>query len=75
MNEGPFILDIDLSKQAVIEPGVENLQYKFHEKLLFAFVPDNELNSFLDKHSHRLSANLKLFHLDLRYMKWKSIIN
>lgn len=34
MNEGPFILDIDLSKQAVIEPGVENLQYKFHEKLL-----------------------------------------
>ena len=40
MNEEPFILDFDLNKKAVIEPGVENLQYKFHEKLLFAFVPD-----------------------------------
>ena len=29
MNEEPFILDIDLNKQAVIEPGVEDLQYKF----------------------------------------------
>ena len=47
MNEEPFILDIDLNKQAVIEPGVEDLQYKFHEKLLFAFVPDDEINSFL----------------------------
>lgn len=34
MNEGSFVLDIDLSKKAVIEPGVENLEYKFHEKLL-----------------------------------------
>ena len=53
MNEEPFILDFDLNKKAVIEPGVENLQYKFHEKLLFAFVPDDEIKSFLDKHSHK----------------------
>ena len=29
MNEEPFILDFDLNKKAVIEPGVENLEYKF----------------------------------------------
>lgn len=59
MNEEPFILDIDLNKQAVIEPGVEDLQYKFHEKLLFAFVPDDEINSFLDKHSHKTLGKFK----------------
>lgn len=59
MNEEPFILGIDLSKQAVIEPGVENLQYKFHEKLLFAFVPDDEINSFLDKRSHKTLGKFK----------------
>ena len=59
MNEQPFILDIDLNKQAVIEPGVENLQYKFHEKLLFAFVPDDEIKSFLDKHSHKTLGKFK----------------
>ena len=26
MNEEPFILDFDLNKKAVIEPGVENLR-------------------------------------------------
>ncbi|KWX58211.1 nucleoside phosphorylase [Lactobacillus crispatus] len=59
MNEGSFVLDIDLSKKAVIEPGVENLEYKFHEKLLFAFVPDDEINSFLDKHSHKTLGKFK----------------
>ena len=59
MNEEPFILDFDLNKKAVIEPGVENLQYKFHEKLLFAFVPDDEIKSFLDKHSHKTLGKFK----------------
>ena len=59
MNEEPFILDFDLNKKAVIEPGVENLQYKFHEKLLFPFVPDNEIKSFLDKHSHKTLGKFK----------------
>ncbi|WP_278415905.1 nucleoside phosphorylase [Lactobacillus taiwanensis] len=59
MNEQPFILDIDLNKQAVIESGVENLQYKFHEKLLFAFVPDDEIKSFLDRHSHKTLGKFK----------------
>lgn len=59
MNEEPFILNIDLNKQAVIEPGVEKLQYKFHEKLLFAFVPDDEIKSFLDKHSHKTLGKFK----------------
>ncbi|RHX81881.1 nucleoside phosphorylase [Lactobacillus helveticus] len=59
MNEEPFILDIDLHKQAIIEPGVENLQYKFHEKLLFAFVPDDEIKSFLDRHSHKTLGKFK----------------
>ena len=59
MNEEPFILDFDLNKKAVIEPGVENLQYKFHEKLLFAFVPDDEIKYFLDKHSHKTLGKFK----------------
>ena len=59
MNEEPFILDFDLNKKAVIEPGVENLQYKFHEKLLFAFVPDDEIKSFLYKHSHKTLGKFK----------------
>ncbi|OCX09199.1 nucleoside phosphorylase [Lactobacillus crispatus] len=59
MNEETFILDFDLNKKAVIEPGVENLQYKFHEKLLFAFVPDDEIKSFLDKHSHKTLGKFK----------------
>ena len=59
MNEEPFILDFDLNKKAVIEPGVGNLQYKFHEKLLFAFVPDDEIKSFLDKHSHKTLGKFK----------------
>ncbi|MDT9610305.1 nucleoside phosphorylase [Lactobacillus crispatus] len=59
MNEEPFILDFDLNKKAVIEPGVENLQYNFHEKLLFAFVPDDEIKSFLDKHSHKTLGKFK----------------
>lgn len=59
MNEEPFILDFDLNKKAVIEPGVENLQYKFYEKLLFAFVPDDEIKSFLDKHSHKTLGKFK----------------
>ena len=59
MNEEPFILDFDLNKKAVIEPGVENLQYKFHETLLFAFVPDDEIKSFLDKHSHKTLGKFK----------------
>lgn len=59
MNEEPFILDFDLNKKAVIEPGVENLQYKFHKKLLFAFVPDDEIKSFLDKHSHKTLGKFK----------------
>ena len=59
MNEEPFILDFDLNKKAVIEPGVENLQYKFHEKLLFAFVPDDEIKSFLEL-LRNICYNLKL---------------
>ena len=59
MNEEPFILDFDLNKKAVIEPGVENLQYKFHEKLLFAFVPDDEIKSFFFFYSHKTLGKFK----------------
>ena len=59
MNEQPLILDFDKNRQAVIEPGVENLQYNFHEKLLFAFTPDDEINSFLDKHPHKTLGKFK----------------
>lgn len=48
MSEKPFILDFDNDQHAVLEPTFEKLPYKFHSRLLYAFVPEDEVNSFLE---------------------------
>ena len=53
MNEQPFILDFDKNLHAVLEPNHDQEPFHFHPKLLYAFVPEKEINAFLDKHLHR----------------------
>ena len=53
MNQQPFILDFDQNKHAVIEPDHDQEPFHFHSRLLYAFVPKEEIDSFLDKYLHR----------------------
>lgn len=59
MNEKPFLLDFDSDEYAVLEPTFEQLQYKFHPRLLYAFVPEDEIKAFLKKNSFRIIGNFK----------------
>lgn len=59
MNEEPFILEFDKDQHAVLEPTFEKLPYKFHSKLLYAFVPKDEIDSFLEKHPHKVLGKFK----------------
>lgn len=53
MTEQPFILDFDKNPHAVIEPNHDEAPFHFHSRLLYAFVPKENIDSFLDKHLHR----------------------
>lgn len=53
MNEQPFILDFDKNPHAVLEPNHDQEPFHFHPRLLYAFVPEKEINTFLDQHLHR----------------------
>lgn len=53
MNEQPFILDFDKNSHAVLEPNHDQEPFHFHPRLLYAFVPEKEINAFLDQHLHR----------------------
>lgn len=53
MNKQPFILDFDKNHHAVIDPDHDQEPFHFHSRLLYAFVPKEEINSFLGKHFHR----------------------
>ncbi|MBL1072418.1 nucleoside phosphorylase [Lactobacillus kitasatonis] len=53
MNKQPFILDYDKNHHAVIDPDHDQEPFHFHSRLLYAFVPKEEINSFLGKHLHR----------------------
>ncbi len=53
MNKQPFILDFDKNKHAVLEPNHDQEPFHFHPRLLYAFVPEKEINAFLDHHFHR----------------------
>ena len=59
MSEKPFILDFDNDQHAVLEPTFEKLPYKFHSRLLYAFVPEDEVNSFLEQHPHKVLGKFK----------------
>ena len=51
--EQPFILNFDPNHHAVIEPDHDQAPFRFHSRLLYAFVPKNEIDAFLDQHLHR----------------------
>ncbi|WP_297819542.1 nucleoside phosphorylase [uncultured Lactobacillus sp.] len=51
--EQPFILDFDPNQHAVIEPDHDQEPFHFHSRLLYAFVPKEKIDAFLDKHLHR----------------------
>lgn len=53
MKEQPFILGFDQNKHAVIEPDHDHEPFHFHSRLLYAFAPKEEIDSFLDRHLHR----------------------
>lgn len=53
MKEQPFILDFDKNHHAVLEPDHDQEPFHFHSRLLYAFMPKEEIDSFLDKYLHR----------------------
>ena len=59
MKEERCILQIDKDPEAVIEPDYEKQPFKFHSKLLFAFVPKEEIDSFLDQYPHRTLGSFR----------------
>lgn len=46
MNEQSYILDFDDNPHAVIEPHHDDRPFQFHDKLLYAFVPEEEIKAF-----------------------------
>ena len=72
MNEQPFILDFDKNPHAVLEPNHDQEPFHFHPRLLYAFVPEKEINTFLDQHLHRTlgefescSFNTKIYEVQI----------
>lgn len=57
--EQPFILDFDGNRHAVLDPDFEDLPFHFHPKLLYAFVPKEEIDSFLDQYPHRTLGSFR----------------
>ncbi|WP_281829053.1 MULTISPECIES: nucleoside phosphorylase [Lactobacillus] len=54
MSEKPFILDFDANQHAVLEPDHDQLPYHFHSRLLYAFVPKENIDRFLDEVPHKV---------------------
>lgn len=54
MKEERCILQIDKDPKAVIEPDYEKQPFKFHSKLLFAFVPKEDIDNFLEQVPHKV---------------------
>lgn len=54
MKEERCILQIDKDPKAVIEPDYEKQPFKFPSKLLFAFVPKEDIANFLEQVPHKV---------------------
>ena len=65
MSEKPFILDFDSNEHAVIEPNHDQFPFKFHGKLVYAFVPKEDIGNFLKQIPFLFSR---------MYMKLKSMV-
>lgn len=59
MGEETFILNFDNNHHAVLEPDFEQLPYKFHSRLLYAFVPKDEIDKFLKRYPHKIIGHFK----------------
>lgn len=57
MSEKPFILEFDSNKHAVLEPDHDQEPFKFHEKLVYAFVPKAGIDDFLQSVPHKILGN------------------
>lgn len=59
----PFLLDFDSTPHAVLEPNHERNEthYHFHAKLLFAFLTQEAIDSFLTQHPHRVMGHFNCF--------------
>lgn len=57
MSEKPFILEFDSNKHVVLEPDHDQEPFKFHEKLVYAFVPKADIDDFLQSVSHKILGN------------------
>lgn len=75
MNQQPFILDFDKNHHAVLEPDHDQAPFHFHSRLLYAFVPKEEIDSFLDKHLHRTIGMFDTISFTPRLMKSKLMVN
>lgn len=49
----PFVLNYDGAQSAVLEPNHEQLPYKFPKKLLYAFIPKEDIDAFLENYPHK----------------------
>ena len=56
MKEERCILQIDKDPKAVIEPDYEKQPFKFHSKLLFAFVPKEDIDNLSDTFGKTVEA-------------------
>ncbi|WP_125605798.1 nucleoside phosphorylase [Lapidilactobacillus bayanensis] len=54
MFEEPFFLNFDRDPHAVLEPNHERAPFKFHSKLLYAFVSKDKIDLFLSQHAHKI---------------------
>ena len=68
--------NFDNYQQAVIEPNHENLPFQFHPKLIYAFVPQDKIEEFLDHHEHKIigyfrsiSFNPFIYEINIRNQK------
>lgn len=53
-NEEKIFSSFDNQLEAVIEPRHENLPFHFHPKLIYAFVPQDKAEEFLDSKAHKI---------------------
>ena len=68
----PFLVDFDSNSRAVLEPNHEQKDYHFPRKLLYAFVPDDSIQKFLQKYQHKvigeflcISFNPKIYEIKI----------
>ena len=57
MSKKPFILEFDSNKHAVLEPDHDQAPFKFHSRLVYAFVPKDEIDDFLKSVPHKILGN------------------